>query len=175
LVKVSERLVLLPIATLPRERLDGFGLSVPCDTPFPETGMLKLEFDALDVTVMFPLAAPVVVGAKATVNDALCPGARAAGSERPERLNPVPLTDAAEIVTLVPPLLRRVSDWLLLVPMVTLPRPMLLGLGERLPWVTPLPVSGILRLELDALEVIVTVPLALPAAGGSNRMLNDAL
>jgi hypothetical protein len=133
LVNVSERLTLLPTATLPSERLDGFGLSAPCDTPVPETGMLKLGFEPLDVIVTFPLAAPVVVGAKLTLNEVLCPAVSVIGSVRPVKLNPVPLTDAAEIVTLVPPLLTRASGWLLLVPTVTLPSPMLLGLGERLP------------------------------------------
>jgi hypothetical protein len=133
LVNVSETLALLPIAMLPSERLDGFGLSAPCDTPVPDTGILKLGFEPLEVIPTFPLAAPVVVGAKVTLNEVLCPAASVTGSENPAKLNPVPLTDAAEIVTLVPPLLTRVSDWLLLVPTVTLPTPMLLGLGERLP------------------------------------------
>lgn len=133
MVNVSETLALLPIATLPSERLDGFGLSVPCDTPVPATGILRLGFEPLDVMVMFPLAVPVVAGAKVTLNEALCPAASVTGSERPLKVNPVTLTDAAEIVTLVPPLLVRVSDWLLLVPTVTLPKLMLLGLGERPP------------------------------------------
>lgn len=174
LVNVSETLALLPIATIPSERLDGFGLSAPCDTPVPATGMLKLGFEPLDVAVMFPLAAPVVAGEKVTVNEVLCPVASVTGIEGLAKLNPVPLTDTAEIVTLVPPLLVRVSDWLLLVPTVTLPKLMLLGLGERAPWVMPLPESGMPRLEFDALEVIVSVPFALPDAVGLNRMLNDA-
>ena len=124
---------------------------------------------------MFPLAAPVVVGAKLTLNDALCPAESVIGRERPAILNPVPLIDAAEIVTLVPPLFTRVSEPLLLVPTVTLPRLMLLRLGERPPGVMPLPVSGIVRPEFDAFDVIVTVPLALPPALGSNPMLKDAL
>jgi len=110
LLNVSVRLALLPMATLPSGRLDGFGLSVPSDTPVPETGTLKFGFDPLDVIVMAPLTAPVTAGAKATLNDVPCPAASVTGNERPAKLNPVPLTDAAEMVTLVPPLFTRVSD-----------------------------------------------------------------
>src|ERR1700751_2370740 len=99
-LNVSERLAFPPTATFPSERLDGFGLSAPCATPVAETGMLKLGFDPFDATVRLPLAVPVAIGAKVTVNDVLCPAARVIGSESPTRLNPVPVTDADEIVTL---------------------------------------------------------------------------
>ena len=70
-VNVSERLALPPTATLPSDRVDGFGLSTPWATPVPETGMLRLGFDPFDTTVMFPLALPVAPGAKLTVNEVL--------------------------------------------------------------------------------------------------------
>ena len=78
-------------------------------------------------------------------------------------LNPLPLALAAEIVRLVPPLLVRVSLSDFEVPTVTLPNARLVGLGVSVPGVTPVPESGMLRLGLPPLEVMLTLPLALPA------------
>jgi hypothetical protein len=71
LVRVSERFVLLPTCTLPKARLVGFDASVPCVTPVPDSAMLKLGFDPLEVMLTLPLAAPAVVGANFTENDVL--------------------------------------------------------------------------------------------------------
>lgn len=96
--------------TLPNERLEGFGVRLPCVVPLPETGIVRLGFEPLDVMVTFPLIAPAFAGANATVNDALCPEFSVRGSDSPPTLNPAPLADAEEIVTLVPPLFVRVTD-----------------------------------------------------------------
>lgn len=71
LVSVSDKLELLPTCTLPKPRLLGFGLNVPCLTPVPESGMPKLGFDPLDVMLTLPLTVPLAVGLKSTVNDVL--------------------------------------------------------------------------------------------------------
>ena len=71
LVSVSDKLELLPTCTFPNARLAGFEVNVPWVTPVPERGMLKLEFDPLEVMVTLPLAAPLAVGEKTTVNDVL--------------------------------------------------------------------------------------------------------
>lgn len=83
---------------------------VPCVTPVPESGMLKLGFEPLEVMLMLPLAAPLAVGLKSTVNDVLWPGVNVTGKVSPLKVNPVPLTVAAEIVRLDPPVLVKVSD-----------------------------------------------------------------
>ncbi len=139
LVSVSDALVLLPTWTLPNARLVGLAVSVPCVTPVPESAMLKLGFEPLEVTLTLPLAAPLVVGENSTVNDVLCPAVKVKGKDRPLKLNPVPLAVAAEIVTEAPPVLVRVSlndfealTW-------TLPNARLVGLAVSVPSVTAVP------------------------------------
>jgi len=78
--------------------------------------MLKLGFAPLEVMLTLPLAAPVVVGEKSTVNDVLWPTLNVKGKVSPLKLNPVPLAVAAEIVRLVPPELVSVSDKLVPLP-----------------------------------------------------------
>jgi hypothetical protein len=105
LVRVSERVVLLPSSTLPKARLVGLAVSVPCVTPVPLSEMLKLGFEAVEVTLILPLSAPAEVGAKSTENDALWPAVKVTGKVSPVKLKPVPLALAAEIVRVDPPLL----------------------------------------------------------------------
>jgi hypothetical protein len=116
LVSVSDKLVLLPTCTLPNARVVGFAASAPGVTPVPESGMLKLGFAPLEVTLTLPLAAPFVVGEKSTVNDVLWPAFSVKGNASPLRLNPLPLAAAAEIVRLDPPEFVSVSDKLVLLP-----------------------------------------------------------
>jgi hypothetical protein len=116
LVRVSDKLVLLPTWTLPNARLVGLAVRVPGVTPVPESGMLKLGFEPVDVMLTLPLAAPLVVGEKSTENDVLWPAVNVKGKDRPLKLNPVPLAVAAEIVRRDPPELVRVSDKLVLLP-----------------------------------------------------------
>src|SRR5882672_5904097 len=61
-VSVSDKLALLPICTLPNERLVGFAESVPALTPVPESGIVRVGFEPSDVMVTLPLAAPVAMG-----------------------------------------------------------------------------------------------------------------
>src|SRR5215469_7109006 len=79
------------------------------------------------------------------------------------------------MVTLDPPVLVTVSDRDLLLPRVMLPKLRLVGFGPSAPAVTPVPVRGMVRVGLEALEVTVTVPVALPAAVGVNVTLKVAL
>ena len=79
----------------------------------PDKAIVRLE---PEVMLTFPLAAPLVVGANSTVNDVLCPAFKVTGTVRPLRLNPLPLAEAAEMVSAVPPTLVRVSERLLLLP-----------------------------------------------------------
>jgi len=94
----------------------GFAASAPGITPVPESGMLKLGFAPLEVMLTLPLAAPLAMGEKSTVNDVLWPAFIVKGNVRPFKLNPLPLAAAAEIVRLVPPELVSVSDKLVLLP-----------------------------------------------------------
>lgn len=104
-------------------------MSAPCVIPVPESGILKLGFDPLEVMVTLPLAAPPDVGEKSTENEALWPAANVTGKDSPLKLNPVPPTLAAEMVMPVPPLLVSIPDRLVLVPSCTLPNARLVGLA----------------------------------------------
>lgn len=82
------------------------------------------------------------------------------------RVNPVPLIAICEIVTLVPPVLVTVSESDELLPTVTVPNAKLVGLEVSAPTETPVPDRPIVSGELGALDVTVTLPLALPVAAG---------
>lgn len=86
-----------------------------------------------------------------------------------------PVTPACEIVTDDPPVFVNVSERFVLLPTCTLPNPRLLGFGDSVPGVTPVPDRGTLRLGLPPLEVMVTLPLAAPPVGGANFTENDVL
>ena len=68
-----------------------------------------------------------------------------------------------------------VSDRDCLFPTVTLPKPRLVGLAPSVPGVTPVPDRGMVRIGLEALEVIVTLPLLLPAEDGLNKTVKFAV
>jgi hypothetical protein len=78
-------------------------------------------------------------------------------------------------VTLEPPVLVIVSDRDWLLPTVTFPKLRLVGFDPSVPCVTPAPVTGMVRVGLDAVEVMVTLPLALAAVSGANLTLKVAL
>ena len=78
-------------------------------------------------------------------------------------------------MTLEPPVLVTVSDSVLLLPTVTLLKPRLVGFDPSAPGATPVPDSGIVRVGLDAFEVIVILPLALAVEAGVNVTVKFAL
>jgi hypothetical protein len=84
---------------------------VAAATAVPLSATTRLGFDAFDVIAIVPLKLPADEGARVTLNDALCPGVKVSGALIPDRLNPVPLTVAAEIVAFTPPVFVTVSVW----------------------------------------------------------------
>jgi hypothetical protein len=72
LVTVSDRDCLLPTVTSPKLRLLGFDPRAPTASPVPDSGMVRVGFEASEVTVTVPLVLPLVCGAKATVRVVLC-------------------------------------------------------------------------------------------------------
>jgi len=84
----------------------------------------------LEVMLTLPLAAPLAVGANNTVNDVLCPAFKVTGTLRPLRLNPLPLAVAAEMVRVVPPEFVSVPESDFELPVCTLPKLKLEGVGE---------------------------------------------
>jgi len=86
----------------------------------------------------------------------------------PLNWKPVPVMLACEMATAVPPVFVNVMLAGCVAPTTTLPKPSLGGFRESVPGVIPVPVSDIVSVGLDAFELIVTVPVALPAACGAN-------
>ena len=68
-----------------------------------------------------------------------------------------------------------VSDTVCLFPIVTLPKLRLVGLAPRPPGETPIPDRGMLSVGFEALDVMVTLPVLLPAEDGLNKTVKFAL
>lgn len=110
-LNVPDPVPLAPATTLPRDRVAGETVSWPVPaTPVPDKDMVSVGLLAFEVSVTLPLAALAEAGAKVTLKVALCPADRVTGAVMPLRLKPVPLIDACEMVTLVPPVFVTVSD-----------------------------------------------------------------
>jgi hypothetical protein len=97
------------------------------------------------------------------------------GSDSPPTLNTELFVLAPVTVTLAP-LAVSIPDELPLVPTTTLPRSMLVGVTASCPTAAvPVPDKGMVRVGFEALDVMVTLPLALPADDGANETLNVVL
>jgi len=91
LVRETVLVVAVPTLTLPK--LSDAGLKASTGvTPVPESATVDAEPIELLVIEIEPLLLPAAAGSKLTVNDVLWPALRVTGVERPEMLNPVPLT-----------------------------------------------------------------------------------
>ena len=127
------------------------------------------------VNVSVALAAPETCGLKVTVNEALWPAGIVTGSGRPPRLN-TELFELAAVTVTFAPLAVRLPDAVPLVPTTTLPRASVVGVTVSCPAAAvPVPDSGIVNVGLDAVEVMVTLPLALAADAGVNVTVKLAL
>lgn len=166
---------LVPTTTLPKLRVVGDTASVPAAVPVPESGIVSGEFDAFDTTDKLPFTVPVLLGVKVAVNVTLWLGVSVSGSVNPLIEKPAPLKFACEIVIPDPPVLVSVSDKLELFPTCTFPNARLLGFGDRVPGVTPVPESGMLTLGFDPLDVMLTLPLTAPLAVGLKSTVNEVL
>ena len=129
------------------------------------------------VKVRVALAAPVVAGLKVTVNGTLSPAGMVTGNERPLTLNTDSSLVLAAVTVTLAPLAVSVPDAVPLVPTTTLPTPRVVGLTASCPAAAavPVPESGIVSVELEALDVMVTLPLALPVDVGANATLKLVL
>jgi len=81
----------------------------------------------------------------------------------PLKLKPAPLGAIWEIVSADPPEFVSFSESVVLPPVVTFPKPRLVGLAVSWPGSVPVPVDCTVRLGFDALELITRLPLTLPA------------
>ena len=164
-----------PTVTLPNETLAGLDPSSPSVRPVPERAMFKLGFVPFELMVNVPLAAPAAAGLNATVNDALWPALKVCGRDSPLSVNPPPVADAAEMVTLEPPVFVKVPPRDFELPICTLPKDRPAGFGVSAPEARPTPEKEIVIGELDAFETICMFALADPAALGEKVTENGAL
>ena len=84
LVSVAFSVLLLPICTLPK--LTELAAKVPGVTPVPESGTVKVGVGPSLVIAKLTLLFPADWGAKATLNEALCPAFKVTGRLRPDTL-----------------------------------------------------------------------------------------
>lgn len=78
-------------------------------------------------------------------------------------------------MTVEPPVFVTVSDKAWLAPVCTVPKFRLVGFAPSAPTDAPVPDNAIDNVGFGAFEVIVTLPLALPAACGANVTLKVVL
>ena len=82
----------------------------------------------------------------------------------------------APVTVTLAPLAVNNPDELPLVPTTTLPRSMVVGVTASCPTATvPVPDKGMVRVGFEALDVMVSLPLALPADDGANETLKLVL
>ena len=126
------------------------------------------------VTVSVALAAPVAVGVNVIVNGTLWPSGMVKGNDRPEILNSGLFVLAVVTVTLAPVAVR-LPEPVPSVPTTTLPIARVVGLTPSCPTAAvPVPASGIVKVGLGAVDVMVILPLALPVLVGLNFTVNVA-
>src|SRR5580698_962588 len=150
----------------PRRRVDA--------TPVPLKEIVSGEFGALLTNEIVPVTLPAALGAKTALNVVDWPAPRFTGAAIPEVLKPAPATVTEEIVTVALPPFVSVKVWELLVPVVTLPNAVLVGVAASCACV-PVPLKLIVVGEFGALLTIEMLPLALPADVGANLALNVVL
>jgi hypothetical protein len=78
------------------------------------------------------------------------------------------LVTAAEDSVTLDPLALSVPAWVLLVPTVTLPKSVDVGVTANWPCAIPVPARDIVIVEFEALELMEMLPLALPPDSGVN-------
>ena len=102
---------------------------VDAAVPVPVNAATVVGVWALLVRVSVAVCAPVVVGLKVTVNDALCPAPIVAGKDNPLTVN-AELFDTAEFTVTLLPLALNVPVAMPLLPSATLPTAIDVGLTE---------------------------------------------
>jgi hypothetical protein len=174
-VRVPVRLLLCPTITLPKFSVAGLTASWPLTMAVPAREIVRVALEASDRTEIVPLALPPVVGAKTTPKVKLCPGLRAIGRDNPVTWKILLETLAWLMVTLAPPELVTVSDWVPLPPTGTLK----LRLGSLLLSTPGVPAgsavaetataeTGTLITGFAALLATAILPAAVPAVCGAN-------
>lgn len=134
------------------------------------------ELVALLLTVTVPVNRPVDCGAKVTVRVPDWPAAIVAPFRPPLALNPLPLTDTAEMVTVELPVFFTLTVCVCFAPIASLPKLKLDDDSERLRVVVPpLPVNGTVSVASDAELLNTNPPLTLPVASGAKNTVKPVV
>lgn len=162
-LRVAVRLLLDPTVTLPKLKLPGATANWPAAVPVPDSETEGVAPVASDTSAMLPVAGPVVVGVKVTLNVKLCPAAIANGKGSPLMVNPLalPVRVACEMFTVAPPEFVRIAFCVPVSPTCTLPK--LTALAAKAPGATPVPERGMVTVGVDPLLVMARFTLLLPA------------
>ncbi len=161
-----------PTISLPKFRLVANSEMVRVAlAPVPLNAIVYVGFvAALLLIVTLPVTLPEVGGPNATVKLDVFPAANVSGNDIPLSLNPVPLTVALEIVTLVLPVFFNCTVCEFVVPSATVPKLTLDGVVATVPALelTPVPLTAYCTLLLVALLVNNTYPENNPVLVGAN-------
>lgn len=122
-----------PTVTLLKLRAAGDAESCPTAVAVPESGIASDVFDAVEVTVRFPLAAPALVGLNVAVKVTLWFAESVIGRLSPLMEKPAPVTLTCEMVMDELPVFVSDSERLWLFPTWMLPNTRLLRLGTNCP------------------------------------------
>jgi hypothetical protein len=118
---------------------------------------------------------PVTNGLKVILYGRLCPAGMVTGSDMPPTLNAEFVVLAAVTVTFAP-VATRLPETDALAPTATLPTSRVDGDPPSCPTVVvPKPARGMLNVVFEAFDVMVTLPLTVPADGGLKLMVNTAV
>ncbi len=141
-------------------------------TPVPATVIVLGELPALLAIVILPLALPAAFGEKTTFKFAVWPAANVAPEVPLLNPNPVPVIVIAETVKLKFPVFFTATASVLVPPTTSFPKFRLVVDSEiaRVE-LTPVPFSGIARLESAAVLFNVKLPVALPLVVGANAIV----
>jgi len=165
-VEVSD--LLLPTLTALKFKL--VGLAASCRVaaePVPDRLMTSDEGVPFVARVIDPLTVAVEVGVKIALKATLPPAGICVAVERPVMLKPFTAGVTCEKVSVELPPFWRVMVCELLVPFTTLPKLTLVGFAEICAWV-PVPESGIVSGEFEALLVIVKLAATAVSDVGAN-------
>ena len=163
-----------PTVTLPRLALEGVRVNFAC-VPVPLTATTALAPWVVK-TVTLPETVSCALGLKVTIMVCVWPGVNVTGRATPLVAVSVAVTVIFETVTLVLPLLVRVTVCELELPALMLPKARLLGFADReVVLATPVPLKEIVAGEPGALLRMLTVPVRVPAVFGANTALSVAV
>ena len=132
-LRVPDRVAFEPVLTLPKFKAVGASVNWPGVLPLPDSAMFSCGLEASERIERFPVIDPATLGVKTTPNVTLLPDPKVAGRDKVLAANIALDILACEMVTLVVPVLVRVSFKVCEVPGRRLPKCRLVGEAEIWP------------------------------------------